>query len=176
MKKTFLFILAGSFLFSSCDKLKEKKFSMQHTQNFEINITETDPLTFAYSEVFSSADDEDVKEYLQYVKSYKIVQLSAKVWEYEGPATAQISGWLCWGKNDSDDVCHFLDVTKMNELLTSPERVVLDYSADDLIKMESVLLQTNEITAALDGIVTEKPMKFIFQLVADIDVVVEKEE
>lgn len=173
MTKVILFLIPSAFLFSSCDKIKEREFSLHLVKNFEINILEDDSFTFSQTETFSASEDDDIKNSLDDIKSYKLVRLSAKIWEYEGSATAEISGSLCFGKNAAGDVCHELDATKMLELITSEERVDLDYTQAQFEKLAGVLMENHQITGVLEGMVTEKPMRFIFQAVADIDVVIE---
>jgi hypothetical protein len=176
MKRLLLLSLPLLLVFSGCGKLKEKKISIHLVNQFTVNVTEDDDLSMYYTQTINTADDPEGKKYLEHVKSYDIVRITLKVWEYDGPSGAMVTGSFCVGKNPGGDVCHSIENENLLALSTGPDRITLNYTQAQMDKLEAILMDNHKLVGTLEGFVTEKPMTYVVQTVADIDVVVQTKD
>ena len=75
------FLLFASLLFTSCDKMHEKRFSVTLIKNFEIDFTENNQHTFSDEAILSSLEHEEIEALQDAILHYEIVAVKYKIWE-----------------------------------------------------------------------------------------------
>lgn len=175
-----LALVAVAFLFQGCEGWTEKKFST--TLNYEFVIDQpqgTGPyvvdLNGLVDVLQTNAELEKAKEK---IKSFKIIQVRYKVWEYYNDPANTFTGFLGFGSKSmtSPEVQYGLTDFILQESMNSESPALLNFNTADADRLADYFLNTNGLTLFLDGSLTTAPAQFKLQISMDVDAVADVEK
>jgi hypothetical protein len=158
MKNILLILTIVSVLFSmeSCDDMLTQNFSAEFKMNMDINVEamRSEQYPFSHSELLNIADDEEVAEYIDNIKSLNVTQIECSLSEIpEGAEIEELTILIA-------DVG--LSVTLTN--ITSDYSVVLPVSDDLLNALAGYLYDNQQTNVVVYGISSYAPMIFKVKL------------
>lgn len=171
-------LLFVPILFTSCDKLSERRFSTTLIKNFEVDLTDDNDHTFSEEAILTSLDNEDLALVQEAILRYEIVAVKYKIWEFAGTETATIEGELKITSPDDPTNAAILGLeeTNLSELNSEENHREWDLSSADQDKIKSIFLEHNEVSVSGVGNVSEVPAHFVLQIVMDVDAIAEVED
>lgn len=176
MKKLILPFFLGMLLLTSCDKLKDKKFSTIIYQDFEISL-DGNTTTFSFDSVRTTLDNADLEQVKESIKSYTVKSITYKPWEVytdESGEQVVLNGVLGFSNGNSsapqiEIPLQNLDLTA----LTNEAHQALNMSQADLDKLANYLLSGNELKVYFNGELSTSPAHTKFQFVIETEAVAE---
>jgi hypothetical protein len=166
-------------LFSSCDKFNEKTFSGSFHKEFEVSVSEEDgAMTIDLDRILSALENPDIEKYKENIKSYELVNIRYKVWEYSGDPGATFTGNLGVGNalTNVPGVLLAMDGVSLKSSNDDPEYRSFEKTEQDMDKIEQYFLDTDGLTLFLDGVVTHQPMTFKLDIWVDVKALAEIED
>jgi len=168
IKKALSFTIIFLFtLIYSCEQIEELRtwdLNTEAAKDFEVFITEEDPL--AIDETFTiSLDDPDVQENINKIDEWKVNKVTYQIWTYTGPPEGDVmlSGTLELGPVDVS-----LSNVNLNQLFMQQTVEELDLTDQELVNLANALRSTKSITGSLVGEVSDKPVYFIIYVKFDL--------
>jgi hypothetical protein len=166
-------------LFSSCDKFNEKSFSASFHKEFLVTVSEEDgAMTIDLEKIMSALDNSDIEKYKESIKSYELINIRYKVWEYAGDPGATFTGNLGVGNalTDVPGVLLAMEGLSLQSSNDDPEYRQFEKTEQDIDKIEQYFLDTDGLTLFLDGTVTHQPMSFKLDIWVDVKALAEIED
>jgi len=176
MKKlSALFLLAAIIVVSGCSKFKEKRFSTHINHAFEVNIQEDGELIINLDSTITSLINEELKEVKDEIKSYELVNIRYKIWEFWGEEPNMFDGSIGIGNINSTSPGITLALTDVDLRAgnDNPNLVTLNLNSLDKSKVEQYFMDTDGLRLFLNGSVDQKPVHFKIQITVDIDAIAE---
>lgn len=171
-----LLIIVAAFLFSSCDKFNDKRFSTTIIKDLHISITDNSgSVDINLNETITSMINDELAAVKENIKSYELVQIKYKVWEYIGDPAANFSGSLGIGNMNATmpGVSYAFSDINLQAGNDDSDYVLMSFNSTDIEKVEQYFLDTNGLKLFLEGNVTHVPVSFILQVVVDVDAIAE---
>lgn len=179
MKKLLLPLLLGMLLLSSCDKLKDKKFSTIINQDFEISLDGT-TTTFNFDSIRTTLDNADLDAVKDAIKSYSVKSIKYKPWEVYTDVDGEqvvLNGVLGFGNGNSTAPQIEIPLENLDlNALTNEAHQTLSLSQADLDKLADYLLSGNELKIYFNGELSTSPAHTKFQFVIETEAVAEVEK
>ncbi|MEZ4799281.1 MAG: hypothetical protein R2809_05760 [Flavobacteriales bacterium] len=183
MKKLLLAFSAFTmaFAFTSCDKVSDKRFSTTIPIRIEVdaqtlneNGVEID-LSKIADVLAENADLDQVKDK---IKSYELVQIKYKVYEYwNGPNTI-FNGFIGFGDKNSTEagVTKNLENFNLKESMDATEQSVMSFTSAENETIQKYFKDTNALKIFYKGDLNEVPATFKLYVQVDIDAIAEIEK
>jgi len=172
-------VLLLSLLFIGCDKFKDKRFSTTIVKDLHINITDNSgSVDVSLNETITSLINSELNAVKENIKSYELVRIKYKIWEYVGDDAATFSGSLGLGNLNSTmpGVSYAFNDISLKAGNDDSDYVIISLNSTDIDKIEQYFLDTNGLKLFLEGNVTHVPVSFILQVVVDVDAIAETKE
>ncbi|MCH2199327.1 MAG: hypothetical protein MK081_11130 [Flavobacteriales bacterium] len=175
MKSFFLLLVSVAFIFAGCDKLKQTTLGAQFIQNFTIDIDENSGTTqFNAEEVLNALSNEDIADVKESIVNYGIRNIKWKVWEYAGPQEVMVSGTVRLQSLSGENLYEYvLEESNLYDLSENPDHTDFPMTQDQKDVILAALLNDDQIRVSADGLVTDVPVHFVFQVVSDLTVTAE---
>lgn len=177
--KTLRFALAAFvlvFLFSGCDKFSEKRFSSTVYLDFEINKLDTDPVIVDFEDILSALTNEELEKVKDKIKSYELVSITYKIWEFYGASDgATFTGNMGIGNVNmaAPGVNYAFNDISLKAGNDNPNQVLMQFNSQEIDKIQQYFLDTDGLRFFLDGNVSEVPVHFKVALTVNIDAIAE---
>ncbi|MFZ4785138.1 MAG: hypothetical protein ACOYLH_06630 [Flavobacteriales bacterium] len=171
-------LVATVFLFSGCDKMKEKRFSTTAYYTFDVSAT-TDNNGSATIDLSGLIDilteNADLAKYADNIKRYELVAIKYKVFEYYNDPATTMNGSLGFGNRNSTAAgTEFgLNDISLQASMDNTEHVKLDFENAAVEKIQQYFLDTNGLKIYLNGLVSQTPVNFKLSVQCDIDAIAE---
>jgi hypothetical protein len=169
-------MVAISLMMTSCEKFSEKTFAASFNTTFEVNITDEAGATVIDLErLLSATKNDDIEKYRDDIKSYELVNIRYKIWEYSGDPAATMTGTLGVGNalSATPGVSFSLNDISLQAINDDPEYRQIEKTQQDIDKIQQYLLDTDGLRFYLDGSVTHQPMSFKLDIWVDIKALAE---
>lgn len=176
MKKiTTLLLVASVIVLSGCSKFKEKRFSTTIDYAFEVDIQQDDELVIDLNNTITSLINEELNKVKDEIKSYELVGIKYKIWEFYGEEPNTFDGSIGIGNLNSTSPGVVISLTDVDLSAGSdnPNRVVINLNSVDRSRVEQYFMDTNGLRLFLNGSVDDKPVHFKLQVSVDIDAIAE---
>jgi hypothetical protein len=175
---TLLFLSSAILFFAGCDKFKEKRFSTTIPYAFEVDITENGETTIGLTGELTSLINEELNKVKDDIKSYELVSITYKIWEYYPAGPNTFTGTIGFGNANSTQAgvtytYNDIDLQAGND---NPSQVNMNLNSQDIERIQQYFLDTNGLKLYLNGSVTNKPVHFKLQVVVNIDAIAEVEK
>lgn len=169
--------VALSSLFSSCDKMSEHRFSTTLTQVFDVQMNES---SLPYSIDLTKLTDvlqanADLASHSEDIKSFEVVKVYYKVWEYYDDPAATFNGYIGLGDKSSTNPGTTLNFTDflLQSSMDNAETTKLILTTTDVAAINKYLLDTKGLTLYVKGQFSATPARFKLQVSVDVDAVAE---
>ncbi|MDZ4824458.1 MAG: hypothetical protein SH856_13445 [Flavobacteriales bacterium] len=177
--KFFLVAAILTLMFASCDKFRDKRYSTHIIADFECSVTDNGgTLDIDISETLTSMINEELEAVKDKIKSYELISIKYKIWEYVGDASATFVGSLGIGNLSSTlpGVSYEFNDISLQAGNDDTAHVLMSLNSSEIDKIEQYFLDTDGLKLFLEGNVTHVPMSFILQVVVDIDAIAEEKK
>lgn len=179
MKKLYMlaFGILVSSLFTSCEKLTEQRFGTSFSYDFVVDMQNTEqPYTIDLTSILDVLQkNAELAQHADHIKSFELVEVKYKVYEYYDSPTNLFTGYLGMGSSNAStpDVRQGLTDFSLQGSMdaTNPERIT--FSAEDVKKINDYFMQTKSLKLFLNGTTTETPARFKLNVQVDVDAVAE---
>ncbi len=170
-----LTIVASLLLFSSCDKLKEKKFSATIPLTFDISKDASAGLNFDLDSLVSALSNSDLNEHKDKIKDYDIESIKYKVWEFNGTDAAVVNASLGLGNTNmtSPGVSVNFNDLSLKAANDNPNKTALSFNSTELDRLKQYFIDTDGLRVWLEGSVSEVPVHFKLELEINVNALVE---
>ena len=171
--------VAFLFLFSGCEKFNEKRFSTTVYLDFEINKSDTDPVIVDFDDDLTALSNEDLEEVKDKIKSYELVSITYKIWEFYGASdAATFNGSLGIGNVNmtTPGVSYTFNDISLKAGNDNPDQVLMQFNSQEIDKIQQYFLDTDGLRLFLDGNVSEVPVHFKVAVTVNIDAIAEVKE
>lgn len=178
MKNYILPLIAFAMVFAGCDQLKDKNFDATYAKNLTIDIDENNGEgTFDLQEILNALSNENLEQVQDKIKSYDIRELSYKIWEYDGPAESLLNAEMKMLSSTGEVLFSITLDPELLQVLNSDDSYrTIPMTATEEEAIVTELLKENSVTIQAVGSVSEVPVHFVLQLVADITATAEVED
>jgi uncharacterized protein YcfL len=166
---------------SSCEKFSDKKFSTTIPVIIEVNAPEATSEGIAI-DLTNIADvlatNADLAEVQGKIKSYELVQIKYKVYEYYNAPETNFSGTLGFGNKNAETAMttHALTDFNLKTSMDATDKSVISFTTDDAAKIAQYFKETNALKVFLNGNLSQGPAVFKMYLEVDIDAIAEVEK
>lgn len=168
-------IFSSLFILSGCEKFKEKRFSTTIPYDIEINLEEGETTVVDVTGQLSSMINKELEKVKDNIKSYELVSIEYKIFEFWGATPNSFTGNIGFGNANSTapgSSYEFsgIDLQAGND---NPNRVKMNFNSQDIAKIQQYFLDTNGLKLYLTGNTTEVPVHFVMQVVVNVDAIAE---
>lgn len=163
-------LLFVAVLFVGCDRFSEQDFDAALIKNFEIVIDEnTGDIAFSLEEIMDALENEGIEPIQESIVRYNIRDIKYKVWEYAGPAESKWNGSLSILSQDGSSLYDHAVVDRvLLELNDDEDHPKLPFTQEQKDRIAEELLNGNSFRIKAEGSISETPVSFILQVVADV--------
>lgn len=168
-----------AFILSGCDKFREKRYSTHVITDIECSIVDNSgTIDIELDTTLTSLINEQLAAVKDNIKSYELVSIKYKIWEYIGDASATFTGSLGIGNKNSTIPGVSYEFNDISLLASSDgtDHTFIALNSSEIDKIEQYFLDTDGLKLYLSGNVTHVPMSFILQIVVDIDAIAEEKK
>jgi hypothetical protein len=180
MKSTFNLCIALFTLMalSGCDKFKDQRFSTTIPLVFEVDKAEGGELIVEMDEEITALLNEELYAVRENIKSYELVSIKYKIWEFWGVEQTTFNGSLGIGKKNSTmpGVQYAFSDLNIMEGDANPAQVTMTFSAQDIEKIQQYFMDTNGLSVFLNGSTSNAPIHFKLAIEVNIDAIAEVEK
>jgi len=172
------FSLVAIFLLAGCDKFKEKRFSTTIPIVFEIDKAEGADLIVDMEDEITALINDQLNEVSEEIKSYELVSIEYKIWEFWGTETTTFSGSLGIGNANATGPgveYAFNDISIMDGS-NDPAQVTMNFNSQSIDKIQQYFLDTNGLRLFLSGQTSHAPIHFKIAIEVNIDAIAEVEK
>jgi hypothetical protein len=174
----FNLILSGLLcmaLFTGCDKLKEKRFSTTIPLVFEIDKAEGGSLEVDLEDEITSLINDQLNEVKESIKSYEVVSIKYKIWEFWGVEETTFNGRLGIGNKSATapGVEYAFTDLQIKNGSENPAQVTMNFGSQDLDRIQNYFLNSNGVRIFLDGSTSHAPIHFKLAVEVNIDAIAE---
>ena len=180
-----LFHLATSIFvllfLSGCDKFEEKKFSTTIEVRIPVDVTSENNGAVVI-DMNQLADvlamNSNLAQVQDKIKRYELVGIKYKVFEYWNSPTSTFSGALGFANKNMENpgLDYALTNLSLQQSMDATELTRIDFSNNDLEKIQQYFIDTNALKIFLRGEISETPSKFTLYLQVDVDAIAEVEK
>ena len=176
MKKGLLLLLLAGFTLVSCDQVGEiENFAVNHKfeKSMVLDVSATDPSTFASDFTIETSDDDDFKNNLSKISKYTVSTFSYRIASFNGDESITSTGIVQFmdGASAIGDPID-LGVVNFRSLQNSGLEVEIPVSDDLKTLVQNKLLSNNSISVRVSGEVSDKPLTAEFVLGLKIEALV----
>lgn len=175
---TLLLLLLTVLLFTSCDKMKEKRFSTTIPFDFEIEITEDSSAVIDLDGEITAFINAELAGVQEQIKSYELVGIKYRIWEFYGNTPNKFNGSLGFAKRGESVAgvnYNFTDLD-LETAFGQITHTAMNFTSDDIAKIQQYFVDSNGMSLFLSGEVESKPVHFVLQVVVDVDAIAEVEK
>jgi hypothetical protein len=179
MKRIFsllLGLLICSF-FTSCEKITQQRFGTTFSYDFVVDMQNAEqPFTIDLTEVLDVLQkNEELAQHADHIKSFELVQVKYKIFEYYDSPTNIFTGFVGMGASDANTADVRKDITNLSlqASMDASEHERITFSADEVKKINDYFMQTKSLKIFLNGATTESPARFKLNVQVDVDAVAE---
>jgi hypothetical protein len=170
--------LLTMFLLAGCDKFKEKRFSTTIPIVFEIDKAEGADLIVNMDDEITALINEKLSEVQEEIKSYELVSIEYKIWEFWGVEATTFSGSLGIGNANatSPGVEYAFNDISIMDGSNDPAQVTMNFNSQSIDKIQQYFLDTNGLRLFLSGQTSHAPIHFKIAIEVNIDAIAEVEK
>jgi len=141
------------------EDLKTVNLNTSFSHSEEISISDMDPSSINKEFTVSATSDSEIEKYKDKIQSYTVKKISYQILNYVGDPGITMSGTIEFGAVSAS--INNLDLS--DETLTD-----LDLDPSDLAEVAQELEDGNDVSGAIVGSVSEKPVDFTLKLVFEV--------
>lgn len=180
MKRLSLFfvVCSAALFFASCTKEQEKLFSTTIPVRIEVDAQEmaNDGVEIDLSKIADVlAENENLNAVKDKIKSYELVQIKYKVYEYWNSPTNVFDGFIGFGDGNMTEagVSKALSNFNIQESMDATEQSVFSFTADENALIQKYFKDTNSLKIFFKGDLSEVPATFKLYIQVDINAIAE---
>jgi hypothetical protein len=170
--------IALLFLFSGCDKLKDKRFSTTIPIVFEIDKPEGGELVVDLDDDITAMINEELNQVKEQIKSYELVSVEYKIWEFWGVEETTFNGMLGIGNVNSTTpgVEYSFNDVSIKAGSEDPAQVTMNFNSQSIDKIQQYFMDTDGLRIFLNGSTSHAPIHFKLAIEINIDAIAEVEK
>jgi hypothetical protein len=180
MKQLSIFAIAFLLLstFSSCDKFSDKRFSTTIPIVFEIDKAEGAELVVDIEDEITSMINDELNAVKENIKSYELVSIKYKIWEYWGVEETTFNGSLGIGNKHSTSpgVTYAFNDVSVKAGSEDPAQVTMNFNSQSIDKIQQYFLDTDGLRLFLSGSTSHAPIHFKIAVEVNIDAIAEEKK
>lgn len=164
-------------LFSGCDKMKDKRFSTTIPLVFEIDKAEGAELVVDLEDDLTALINEELNSVKGSIKSYELVSIKYKIWEFWGVEETTFSGSLGIGNKTSTvpGVEYTFSEVSIKAGNDNPNQVTMNFNSQSIDRIQQYFLDTDGLRLYLNGSTSHAPIHFKLAVEVNVDAIAEVE-
>lgn len=170
--------IAFIFLLNGCDQFKEKKFSTTIEVRFPVSASSDTPgaLEIDLTQLADVlAENPDLAQHKDKIKSYKLVGIKYKVFEYWNSPSTTFNGSIGFGNKEmtSPKTEFNLNNISLQASMDQTELSVMELDNVEMSQIQQYFTDSDALKIFLKGAVSENPVDFKLYMQIDIDAIAE---
>lgn len=160
---------------SSCDKLKEKRFSTTIPYDFVVEIPTDGSTAILIDSDITSMINTELEKVKDKIKRYELVSIQYKIWEFYGASPNTFTGKVGFGNANATTpgVLYEFNGIDLQANSDNPNLIKMNLNSQDIASVQQYFLDTNGLKMFFEGDVDQAPCHFIMQITVNIDAIAE---